>query len=85
MLKKEILVSCQKVSEKTQDMDVEENTKWFGAVITNLKRDNEDIHAIVDLGTTLEEAAERKSVFEDFAMQLEEMEQEAKQVTDATT
>ena len=66
-------------------MDTEEKVEQLGAVTEQLKRDKDNLHALMDPGTPLEEAAERETTMEDFATQLEEMEQEAKRVTDATT
>ena len=66
-------------------MDAEKKVQKLGEVITTFKHDIEDLHKLVNPGTPLEKAANCKSAIEDFATQLEELEKEAKFVTDATT
>jgi len=44
-----------------------------------LKHDNDDIHAITDPGKLAEEVVERKNTIEDYTMQLEEMEKQARE------
>ena len=57
----------------------------LGDVITTFKRDIEESNALVNPGTPLEKDAEHKSAIEEFATQLEQMEKEAKLVTDVNT
>ena len=54
-------------------------------LIAQLQRDNNILEALVHPATPPEKLAERKSVIEELAMQLDEMEQEVKKVRDATT
>ena len=48
-------------------MDAEENVEWLGAVIAQLKHDNDDLQVIVDPGTLPIEVVERKITIEEFA------------------
>ena len=57
----------------------------LGAIIAQLQRDNSILETLVHPATPLEKIAEQKSAIAYLETQLDEMEQEAKKMTDATT
>ena len=71
-------VACQEVLEITTNMDDEEKSQQLGVVTTQIKRDNEDLHDLVNTVTPPEQVTKRKSTIEGLATQLEEMDQEPK-------
>ena len=77
--------ACQHVFESTEELDVLGKAMWLGVVIAQLKRDNVDLQALVHPDTPPEQVVKRKIVMEYLAKQLEEMDQEAKKVTETTT
>ena len=75
----------QHVVESMTQLDVVSKEAWLGAVIAQLQNDNANLQELINPYTPPEQVAERKSTMEDLATQLDEMEQEAKNVTGATT
>ena len=84
-LEKVIFEVCEWVPEATKDEDIESKVQRLGMVIAQLEHDNNILNALIHLDTPPEQVADRKSTMEDMATHLEEIEQEAKKVTEATT
>ena len=61
-----------------------EKVDHLGVVIAQLQRDNADLQDLIHPETPPKKVVEMKSVIEDLTTDLEDMEQEVKQVTDAT-
>ena len=81
-LENAVSVACQQVPENTKELDAKEKAERLGAIITQLKHDNDDLHAIVDPGTPSKEEAEIKGTIQDFMLQMEEMEHETPTLED---
>ena len=77
--------ACQYIREITAELDAVVKEKQLGEVIAQLQLDKNILNALIYPDTPPEKIAKCKSSIEEIATQFEEMEQEAKNITEAMT
>ena len=76
---------CQQVPGHVANEDAKEKVQYLRRIIAQLECDNNILNALVHLDTPPEQVVERKSAIHVVVTQLEEMDPEAKKVTEVTT
>ena len=77
--------SCQRVLESTVELDAVAKAKKLGVVIEQQQSETSILDALIHPSTPPEHIAARKDEIEELDTQLDELEKDAKKVTDSTT